>query len=95
MTLMHAGDDGGGFHHCVHCGATAAGPCGRCGRPCCGDCVVLTEGGAHVWAICKTCDAAGGRQLRSGWGLVVGWLLLPILGLAVALVVLAWLFGRL
>ena len=94
MTLQYGGDGGGGgFHYCVHCHAVAAGPCARCRLPVCGDCVVLTEGGADVWAVCKKCDSAGGRSLKSGWIVVLGWFAMPIIGLAVALLVLYWLFG--
>jgi hypothetical protein len=67
---------------CVICGAEAAGPCARCRSPVCGDCCVLTEGGAKVWAICLRCERRGGSSLRSGWSLVAMWLLLPLLGLA-------------
>lgn len=94
MDLIHTGGDGGGFHHCVRCGAVAAGPCARCRLPVCGDCVVLTEGGAHVWAVCKRCDAKGGRSLSGGWAAVLSWIARPILVLALALVVVWWFFGR-
>jgi hypothetical protein len=93
MTLQHTGGDGGGFHHCVHCGAVAAGPCARCRLPVCGDCVVLTEGGAHVWAVCTRCDARAGRSLSTGWLQVLGWIAVPILALAVAIWALGWVFG--
>jgi hypothetical protein len=45
----------------------------------CGDCCVLTEGGARVWAICLSCEDRGGRSLRRGWIAVVGWIAVPIL----------------
>jgi hypothetical protein len=93
MDLVHAGG-GGGFEHCVRCGALAAGPCARCRLPMCGDCVVLTEGGAHVWAVCKRCDSRGGRSLSPGWRLVLTWLALPIVALVLALALLGWLSGR-
>jgi hypothetical protein len=94
VSQLHVSDEGGSFEHCVHCGALAAGPCARCHRPVCGDCCVLTEGGAHVWAVCVSCDRRGGRSLKSGWGVVIGWIAVPIVGLVFALVVLSWLFGR-
>ena len=87
-------DDGGGFVHCVSCGALAAGPCGRCRKPVCGDCCVLTTGGAGPWAICLGCDRSEGRSLRRGWLTVVGWLVKPILGLFAIYAILYWLFGR-
>lgn len=93
MTLIHAGGDGGGFEHCVGCGALAAGPCARCRNPVCGNCCVLTEGGAGVWAICLPCDRRGGRSLRSGWWTVLAWLAAPIVGLVVLITVVYWLFG--
>src|SRR5689334_20231448 len=37
---------------CVHCGRLAVGPCARCDAPVCGDCCVLTDGGARIYAIC-------------------------------------------
>jgi len=52
----------------------------------CGDCCVLTEGGAKVWAICLRCERRGGKSLRSGWSLVAMWLLLPLLGLGLLVV---------
>ncbi len=55
-------DDGPGPAHCKHCGALAVGPCARCHEPVCGDCCVLTEGGAKVWAICLACDRRAGRS---------------------------------
>ncbi|HVU04787.1 MAG TPA: hypothetical protein VHE30_23705 [Polyangiaceae bacterium] len=73
--------DGGDFERCVRCGGVAAGPCARCGLPVCGDCVVLSEGGASVWAVCKICDARAGRSLRAGWTAALFWLVLPLVGL--------------
>jgi hypothetical protein len=93
VTLLQSSDDGGGFEHCVHCGALAAGPCARCGRPVCGDCCVLTEGGASVWAVCTRCARRGGRSLGAGWKAALFWLLLPIVGLALLLAALGYLFG--
>jgi hypothetical protein len=90
--LMSSGD-GGGFVHCVGCGGLAAGPCARCRRPVCGDCCVLTSGGAQPWAICHDCHERGGASLKRGWGTVIGWLVKPILALLVVYVLLYWLFG--
>lgn len=80
--------DGGGFEHCVRCGALAAGPCARCGAPVCGDCCVIVEGGARPWAVCLACEDRGGRSLRSPWLGLLGWLvgILVVLALAVVLV---------
>ena len=44
----------------------------------CGDCVVLSEGGANVWAVCHSCARRGGRSLRKGWGAALFWIVLPI-----------------
>ncbi|HYJ10737.1 MAG TPA: hypothetical protein VEX18_17060 [Polyangiaceae bacterium] len=90
--LMSSGD-GGGFVHCVGCGALAAGPCARCRKPVCGDCCVLTTGGAQPWAICHACRSSGGTSLKSGWGTVIGWLVKPILVLFAIYLLLYWLFG--
>lgn len=84
--LLLAGD--GGPAKCSICGAEAAGPCARCHQPTCGDCSVLTEGGTRVWAVCLRCEKRSGKSLRSGWMVVLGWILLPMLGLALLLVVL-------
>jgi len=88
--------DGGGppVARCVRCGAEAAGPCARCHAPVCGDCCVLTEGGLRVFAICLACEDRGGRSLRRGWGLVLGWIAAPILLLALLVAVLEALFRR-
>ena len=94
MDLLHAGGNGDGFEHCSLCGALAAGPCARCGRPTCGDCSVLTEGGASVWAVCTRCDKRGGRSLATGWKAALAWLLFPIVGLALLVALLEWIFGR-
>jgi hypothetical protein len=85
-------DDGPGPAHCKHCGALAVGPCARCHEPVCGDCCVLTEGGATVWAICLSCDRRAGRSLSSGWWTVLGWIVGPIVALALLVVLLTWLF---
>lgn len=69
------------------------GPCARCKRPVCGDCCVLTEGGAKLWAICTACDRRGGRSLVPGWIIVLTWVAAPILLLAIAVALLAWWTG--
>lgn len=84
--LQHVGDDGP--QQCSFCSALAVGPCARCKRPVCGDCCVLTEGGAKLWAICVRCDERGGRSLVPGWAIVVSWIALPILVLLVLVVAL-------
>lgn len=93
MPLQTVGDDDG-FARCASCGALAAGPCARCGRPVCGDCVVLTEHGAGTWAVCHSCDHRGGRSLRAGWRAALFWLVLPMAGLWVLITLLERLFGR-
>lgn len=90
--LISSGDDGG-FVPCAGCGALAAGPCARCRTPVCGDCCVLTSGGAQPWAICHACNASGGASLRSGWGTVLGWFVKPMLVLLVLYVALRWWLG--
>ena len=57
-------------------------------QPTCGDCSVLTEGGAKLWAICLSCERRGGKSLRSGWSVVGLWLIgtLAVLGGVVALI---------
>ena len=90
---LTSGGDGGGFVHCSGCGALAAGPCARCRKPVCGDCCVLTQGGATPWAICHACNQSGGRSLKRSWATVLGWLIKPILGLVAAYVLLVWLLG--
>jgi hypothetical protein len=55
----------------------------------CGDCCVLTEGGARVWAICLSCQDRGGRSLQGGWVTVISWVAVPILGLAVLVALLS------
>ncbi len=87
-------DGSGGSARCVRCGAEAVGPCARCHAPVCGDCCVLTEGGARVWAICLGCEDAGGRSLTRGWVRVIGWFAAPILGLLLVVILLYWARGR-
>jgi hypothetical protein len=91
--LQQAGD-GGGEARCIRCGAMAVGPCARCKQPVCGDCCVLTEGGAKTWAICLACEDRGGRSLRSPWVGFLLWLAVPILGLAAVVILLSLLAGR-
>ena len=74
---------------CVHCGALAVGPCARCEAPVCGDCCVLTKGGAQVYAICLGCNEQSGNDLRRAWFKVLSWFLVPIAALAVALLLLS------
>lgn len=91
--LQHA-DGGGGEARCVRCGDLAAGPCARCRAPVCGDCCVLTEGGARAWAICLRCERGGGKSLRGAWAGFLLWLMLPIGLLALAVAALALLARR-
>ena len=91
MTLQHH-DFGEKDARCVHCGARAVGPCARCQSPICGDCCVLTEGGAKTYAICLACEQTIGRSLHASWWTVMGWLLFPILVLAGLVLLLGWLF---
>ena len=77
--LQHAGN-GGPVARCVRCGAEAAGPCARCHQPVCGNCCVLTEGGARVWAICLACEDRGDSSLHNRWWVVISWFAVPILG---------------
>lgn len=85
-------DDDGGFVRCSSCGALAAGPCARCRTPLCGDCCVISEGGATPWALCRACARGGGTSLQRGWLLVLGWIAKPILLLLGAYLLLRWLF---
>jgi hypothetical protein len=86
-------DGSGGVARCIRCGAVAVGPCARCHEPVCGDCCVLTEGGAKVWAICLACEDRGGRSLSRGWRAVIGWIATPILVLLLLVLLLSWGFG--
>ena len=78
----------------LRCSAVAAGPCARCHQPVCGDCCVLTEGGARVWAVCFGCADRAGTSLRSGWWRVIGWIAGPILVLTVIVVFLTWVTSK-
>jgi hypothetical protein len=91
-SLISSGGDGGGLAHCAGCGALAAGPCARCRKPVCGDCCVLTSGGASSWAVCLACERTGGASLGRGWATVLGWMLKPMLALLVLYVVLRLVF---
>jgi hypothetical protein len=90
---LRAHGDDGGYVHCTICGGDAAGPCGRCRNPVCGNCCVLTEGTSGKWAICLRCDQRGGRKITSGWWGVAVWLIAPLAALVVLLAFLGWLFG--
>ena len=90
---MTAGDGGGG-EHCAICHATAAGPCARCKKPTCGDCCVLTEGGAGQWAICLNCNKRGGANINPAWLSFGMWLMLPLLAILGAILLLAMVFGK-
>jgi hypothetical protein len=79
---------------CVHCGALAIGPCARCDAPVCGDCCVLTDGGARTYAICIGCEKRAGRSLRRAWLMVATWIAGPLVALALAVLALAWISGR-
>lgn len=76
---------------CVVCGAEAVGPCRRCDAMVCGDCCVLTEGGADVHAICVRCDRRGGRDLGVGYRALARSLLLGFLALVAFVVAMIWL----
>lgn len=75
MPELISHDDDGGVERCVRCGAMAVGPCARCRLPICGDCCVLTEGGARPWAICLACEDRGGRELTGAWRGLILWIL--------------------
>jgi hypothetical protein len=93
-SLISSGDGGdGGFVHCAGCGALAAGPCARCRKPVCGDCCVLTTGGAQPWAVCHACNKTGGASLKAGWITVLGWIAKPMAAVLAVYLMLRWLFG--
>jgi hypothetical protein len=79
---------------CVHCGRPAAGPCARCEAPVCGGCSILTEGGARIYAICLGCDGQAGHSLRRAWLTVAKWVAGPLVVLALAVFVLAWISSQ-
>lgn len=60
----------------------------------CGDCCVLTTGGAETWAICLTCERHQGRSLRERWVSLLGFLLKPLVVLILVSVALYLLTGR-
>jgi hypothetical protein len=91
---MLQGDGSGPVARCKHCGEKAAGPCAQCREPVCGDCCVLTEGGVKVWAICLSCQDRSGKSLRRGWWMVIGWIVAPIVVLAVLITLLEIVFRR-
>jgi len=91
--LLQSHGDDGGLYHCAICGADAAGPCAKCRNPTCGDCCVLVEGTAGQWAICLRCDRRHGRSASRAWVSLGLWMLTPIVGLALLLTILHWLFG--
>lgn len=87
QTLQHHDDDSAA--RCVRCGGEAAGPCASCHLPVCGDCSVLTKGGARVWAICLGCADRKGGSLSGEWRRLLVWLVAILLGLAL----LTWTLG--
>lgn len=88
-------DSGGGpVARCKHCGEKAVGPCAKCHLPVCGDCCVLTTGGVKVWAICLACRDRGGTSLWRGWGMVITWLVVPLVLLALLVALLETFFRR-
>ncbi len=92
--MLSEGGGGGSDARCKHCGTKAVGPCAQCREPVCGDCCVLTEGGVKVWAICLSCRDRSGTSLRSGWWMVLRWLLVPLVVLALIIVILEFLHRR-
>jgi hypothetical protein len=93
--MQLADNSGGGAPTatCSRCGAVAVGPCARCRLPVCGDCCVLTEGGAKVYAICLACEDRGGRSLKRAWLGFIGWIAAPVL-LLLIVVILIEVFSR-
>ncbi len=89
--LVHREDDGDA--RCSGCGRIAVGPCARCEAPVCGDCCTLVEGAANTYAVCLPCSRHSGA-VGSGWRLVLGWIVVPILLLLGAVVVLFRLTAR-
>ena len=75
----------------------AAGPCATCGRPVCGECCTLTEGGVKVWAVCLDCDRRNrdaGRSLSRAWGGLAVWLVGILVALALAVAALEFIASR-
>jgi hypothetical protein len=87
--LQHADDDSGA--RCFRCGDEAAGPCASCHLPVCGDCSVLTKGGARTWAICLGCADRKGSSLSGACRGLLLWLVATLVGIAAVV----WLLGRL
>jgi hypothetical protein len=77
--------DSGPIAKCVVCGVQAVGPCARCHAPLCGDCCVITDGGAKPWAICPRCAKEGGSSLSTRWAGLLLWICIPIVALALLL----------
>ena len=78
----------------MSCGALAVGPCARCHDPLCGDCCVITEGGATKFAICFRCEKRGGRSLAGPWRSLLLWLVGILVLLASATALLSFVAGR-
>ncbi|MFO0741475.1 MAG: hypothetical protein U0270_36600 [Labilithrix sp.] len=90
MTGALQSDGGDGVERCAFCSADAAGPCASCKRSVCGDCCVLTEGGAQTWAICLECDRKKGRSLSGRWGGLGLWLVGLLVAMAAVIALLEW-----
>ncbi len=91
-SLQGIGDGEPAPLRCAFCSAEASGPCATCKRMVCGDCCTLTEGGVSTWAICLECDRTKGRSLRRAWGGFGLWLVAILVGLALLLALLQWLW---
>ncbi len=81
MPSLMSSDDGP-VARCKLCGKVAVGPCATCRAPVCGDCCVLTDGGATTFAVCHRCARDDGASLSSAWAGLLGWIALIVLGLA-------------
>lgn len=83
-SLMSSGDPPAA--RCAICGATASGPCMRCKKMVCADCVELVEG-AGTFALCTRCTRQGTGM---GWLPLIGWLaaIIVALGAIAALLIL-------
>ncbi|MBS2017100.1 MAG: hypothetical protein JST00_29710 [Deltaproteobacteria bacterium] len=90
MTGALQGAGGDGIERCAFCSADAAGPCASCKRSVCGDCCVLTDGGAQTWAICLDCDRRGGRSLSARWSGLGLWLVGLLVAMAALIALLEW-----
>lgn len=89
-SLRTVGDDAP--PRCSFCAREAAGPCASCRRLVCGECCTLTEGGVRTWAICLECDRKKGSWLGGAWGSFGAWLVALLVGLAVLVALLEWLW---